>query len=253
LALFASARTSPDHIMTTSAQQRAKAPYWSWPGLIEGARLSVPLLPGMVVFAAAFGTIAAQKGLTLFETVLMNAIVFAGAAQLVAMEIWSGPLSFGTIISIAVVTAVVNARFVLMTASLRPWLGPLPAWQVYPALLLTTDATWIVGIRYHASGGTDASIYLGAGLALWALWVVTVIPGYLLGAVVVDPARFGFDLMLPIFFMAMLVQLWRGPRRAIGWAVAGGVALVASWLLPGWWFIVIGAVVGSIAGGFIDD
>jgi len=239
--------------MTTSTPHRAQAPYWSWPGLIEGARLTLPLLPGIVVFSAAFGTIAAQKGLTLTQLVLMNGIVFAGAAQLVALEVWTEPLALGTIVSLAVVTAIVNARFVLMTASLRPWLGPLPAWQVYPALLLTTDATWIVGARYHASGGADASIYVGAGLVLWAIWVAAAIPGYLLGAVFADPARFGFDLMLPIFFTAMLVQLWRGARRAIGWTIAGAVALAASWLLPGWWFIVIGAIAGSIAGGFIHD
>ena len=59
--------------------------------------------------------------------------------------------------------------------------------------------------------------------------------------------------MLPIFFAAMLVPLWRGPRRAIGWGIAGVVALVASQLVPGWWFIVIGAITGSIVGGFIDD
>jgi hypothetical protein len=29
--------------------------------------------------------------------------------------------------------------------------------------------------------------------------------------------------MLPIFFAAMFVPLWRGARRAIGWAVAGVV------------------------------
>jgi predicted branched-subunit amino acid permease len=239
--------------MTDSTQPRPSAPYWSLSGVLEGARLCAPLLPGTIVFATAFGTIAAQKGLTLTETVVMNLLVFAGAAQLVAIEIWSPPLTFGTVASLAIVTMIVNARFLLMTASLRPWLGPLPAWQVYPALLLTTDATWIVGVRYHANGGNDASIYVGAGLALWFLWVVTVIPGYFAGAIVSDPKRFGFDLMLPIFFMAMLVQLWRGPRRAIGWAVSGAVALAAAQVIPGWWFIVVGALAGSIVGGFIDE
>ena len=231
----------------------AQAPYWSLPGLVEGAWRTTPLLPGTVVFAFAFGTIAAQKGLTLTDAVLMNALVFAGAAQLVAIEVWTNPMTLGTIASIAALTAIVNARFVLMGASLRPWMGSLPAWQVYPPLLLTTDATWIVGMRYRAEGGGDASIYAGAGLALWALWTVAVVPGYLLGAFITDPARFGFDLTLPIFFVAMLVGLWRGRRRAIGWAVAGVVALAAAQLLAGWWFIVIGAVVGSIVGGFTDD
>lgn len=239
--------------MTMHPHESAQAPYWSWAGVVEGARRSAPLLPGTVVFAAAFGTLAAQKGISLTDTVLMNAIVFAGAAQLVAIEVWTDPLTLGTIASVAVLTAIVNARFVLMGASLRPWLGPLPAWQVYPALLLTTDATWIVGMRYRADGGSDASIYLGAGLALWAFWVAAVIPGYLLGAFITDPTRFGFDLTLPIFFVAMLIGLWRGPRRAIGWAVAGVVALAAWQLIAGWWFIVIGALAGSIVGGFVDD
>ena len=78
-------------------------------------------------------------------------------------------------------------------------------------------------------------------------------PGYLLGAFIADPKRFGFDLMLPIFFAAMFVPLWRGGKRAIGWAIAGLVALIVSYLVPGWWFIVVGALTGSIAGAFIDD
>src|SRR5215213_8649807 len=132
--------------MTTQSQS-AQAPYWSLPGLVEGAWRTAPLLPGTVVFAFAFGTIAAQKGLSLGDTVLMNALVFAGAAQLVAIEVWTNPMTLGTVASIAALTAIVNARFVLMGASLRPWMGSMPAWQVYPPLLLTTDATCIVGMR----------------------------------------------------------------------------------------------------------
>jgi predicted branched-subunit amino acid permease len=239
--------------MTTEPQRSAEAPYWSLAGLREGAWRAGPLLPGTMIFSTAFGALAAQKGLTLTDTVLMNVLVFTGIAQLLALEMWADPMTLGTIISVTTLTLVISARLILMGASLRPWMGPLPAWQVYPVLLLTTDANWIVAMRYRADGGGDASILAGAGLALWACWVGAVVPGYLLGAVMKDPKTFGIDLMLPIFFVAMLVQLWRGPRRAIGWVVAGVVGLIASFLLPGFWFIVVGAVVGSIAGGFVDD
>jgi predicted branched-subunit amino acid permease len=37
-------------------------------------------------------------------------------------------------VSLAVVTAIVNARFILMGATLRPWFGALPPWQAYAAL-----------------------------------------------------------------------------------------------------------------------
>ncbi len=151
------------------------------------------------------------------------------------------------------VTVTVNLRCVLMGASLRPWLGPLPAWQTYPALFFTTDAQWLIGMRYRAESGADASVFLGSGLIMWPMWVASTALGYWLGALVTDPKRFGFDLILPIFFAAMLVPLWRGPRRAIGWAVGGAVALVFAWLVPGWWFIVAGALAGSITAGFIDE
>ena len=96
-------------------------------------------------------------------------------------------------------------------------------------------------------------MFVGAGLALWVVWVASAIPGYLLGAFIADPKRFGFDLVLPIFFAAMFVPLWRGARRAAGWAIAGAVALAVSYVVPGWWFIVVGAFTGSIIGAFIDD
>ena len=238
--------------MTTQAKS-AQAPYWSLPGLALGARLCGAMVPGTVVFAAAYGTLAAQKGLTLTEAVLMSTLVFGGAAQLVALEVWANPLTLWTVVSLAVVTGIVNARFILMGATLRPWFGALPQWQAYAALNATVDATWLIAVRYRAEGGSDASVFVGAGIALWVVWVASAIPGYLLGAFIADPKRFGFDLMLPIFFAAMFIPLWRGVRRAIGWAIAGLVALAVSYLVPGWWFIVIGALTGSIVGAFIDD
>jgi hypothetical protein len=35
--------------------------------------------------------------------------------------------------------------------------------------------------------------------------------------------------------------------------VSGAVALVVHWLAPGWWFIIAGAVSGSICAGLMDD
>src|SRR5438045_2942596 len=52
-------------------------------GMRHGARLVLPVVPGITVFAAAFGTAAAQKGMSLLEAVLASALVYAGAAQLV--------------------------------------------------------------------------------------------------------------------------------------------------------------------------
>src|ERR1041384_5263319 len=150
--------------MTTHPHTRVEAPYWSLAGLAEGARRCGAMVPGTMVFAAAFGTLAAQKGLTLTEAVLMSALVFGGASQLVAMEVWATPLTLATVVSLAVVTAIVNARFILMGATLRPWLGALPPWQAYAALTGTVDATWLIAVRYRAEGGSDARFSSVRGL-----------------------------------------------------------------------------------------
>jgi 4-azaleucine resistance transporter AzlC len=237
----------------TDASNKPVSAYYSWAGMVEGARLAMPVMPGIVVFGMAFGALAAQKGLTLLEATLMSAVVYAGASQFVAIEMWPEIATLGGIAVMALVTATVNMRFILMTASLRPWFGTLPAWQSYPALFTVTDPGWLIAMNYHAKGGRDAAILVGGGLAFWLLWVAATIPGYLLGAMVSDQRAFGFDLILPAFFVVMLVPMWRGARQAIPWAIAGAVALIVAALVPGWWFIMAGSVAGGIAGGFIDE
>jgi predicted branched-subunit amino acid permease len=51
----------------------------------------------------------------------------------------------------------------------------------------------------------------------------------------------------------MLVSLWQGPRKSIGWAVGGAVAVLADLTLGGFWYVVLGGVAGSIAGGLADE
>ena len=228
-------------------------PFWSWAGLGRGAWLAAPALPGIVVFALAFGTLAAKRGLTLIEATMMSLIVFGGASQLAAMELWERPLTWTVVAALVLVTAAVNMRLLLMSASMRPWLGGMPAWQTYPALYFITDASWLMARRYRAEGGSDVSVFLGASLTLWATWVISTVPGYLIGELIVDPKRFGLDMVMPSVFVALLVPLWRGPRHMIAWAVAAAVALVVASLVSGWWFIIAGAVAGCIVGGFLDE
>jgi predicted branched-subunit amino acid permease len=232
---------------------RADTPYWSGAGFAEGLRLAVPAMPVMAMFGAAFGTFAAQKGLSLIEATLMSALMFAGASQFVAAEIWSEPKTVAGIIALVVIVSTVNMRFVLIGASLHPWLGGLPAWQTYPALSVLTEPGWLIATRYRAGGGADSAILLGSGIALWLIWIAATVAGYLAGALMTDPGRYGIDLVMPIFFIVLLVPLWRGPRFALPWAVAGATALLVAKLVPGSWYIIAGTVAGSIAGGFVDE
>lgn len=108
-------------------------------------------------------------------------------------------------------------------------------------------------MRYRAEGGNDAGVFLGGALVVWAAWLTSTTAGWLMGALVADPRAIALDLVLPIFFSAMLVPLWRGRRRALAWGIAGAVALATQHLVSGWWFVITGALAGSIAEGFAED
>jgi 4-azaleucine resistance transporter AzlC len=220
-------------------------------GVRQGFALTVPTLPGTIVFGMAFGAAASAKGLSLVEAAAMSAFVYAGMSQMVALEAWQATWTGSTALGVMMLTAVVNSRMMLMGAAIHPWLSGYSHRFNAAQLFLLTDANWIIGTRYHADGGRDAGILVGVGLALWLVWVGVTIPGYLLGALVTDPRAFALDLVMPIFFTVMLVPLWRGQRAAAPWAIAGVTALIAARLLPGHLFILVGALSGMLAGALI--
>jgi predicted branched-subunit amino acid permease len=57
---------------------------------------------------------------------------------------------------------------------------------------------------------------------------------------------------MPIFFGVMLVPLWKGAKPALPWLVAGLVSLIVHALVPGYLFIIAGALAGVIAGMLIE-
>jgi predicted branched-subunit amino acid permease len=223
-------------------------PQFTLAGCLQGARYTLPLLPGLSVFASAFGAAAVQKGLTLGQALGLSTFVFAGASQMVSLELWRAAWTPATILAIMTVTAVINARMILMGAAIQPWLAHEPKIRSAINLFFLTDANWLIGTRYYSEGGRDIGVLFGSGFTLWVAWIAATVPGYLAGALVSEPKRFGLDLVMPIFFAAMLVPLWKGFRPALPWAVAGAVALIVHAFVPGYAFIIVGALAGAVAG-----
>ena len=223
-------------------------------GLRLGITSVMALIPGVFAFGMSFGAVAAKTGLSLLDTCLMSGIVFAGAAQFVAISAWQSEWSFASALTICLLVGIVNSRLILMGASLRPYLSGVPPWQAYLLLALNTDASWIMLMRLEGKTAKgDVGVFLGAGVMLWLVWLASTIPGWWLGALVGDPKRYALDLVMIVFFACMLIPLWKGPRKARPWLMATLVALVTQALIPGQIYILLGALSGAIAGAFLDD
>lgn len=216
-------------------------------GAARGARAVLPIMPGAVAFGLVYGFLAGEKGLSALEIGLTSAIVFAGASQFLALELWAEPLP---IVSLVLGVLVINLRHMLMGPALLPWLAHLRPVQAYGSLFFMTDEAWGVSVAELRRGGRDAGHLLGAGLTLYGFWVGSTILGRLAGDMSWLIEDYGLDYLTTAFFVALLAAFWRGRGDLLPWLVAGGVAVAVKAWLPGTWYIILGALAGSLLGAW---
>ena len=222
---------------------------FTWRGMISGALACVPFLFGALGFGLAFGLAASEAGLGVAETVAMSALVFAGASQFTAIALWQDPVPALAVVSAA---ALVNARHLIMGATLAPWLGRLRRRASWTSLFFLVDETWALSLtrfkRAEIDDATvDAAFLLGGGLLMWLGWVSASFAGRAFGDVLVDPARFGLDYVGLALFLALMALFWTGRAMLVPWLVAAGVGIVAYQHLPLGWHALLGASAGAAA------
>ena len=210
-------------------------------GVVAGFRVAAPMAVSVAVYGVVFGVLARQVGMSLLETVLMNVIVFAGAAQLAALDSWVYPLP---IVTLVITVLLVNMRLIMLGAALRPWMQDLPNRMVYPTLHMLSDEAWAVAMTRYREGERDAGVVLGCNLAIFLAWNVSVVTGYLLGSQVGDPAALGLDFAFTAVFAAMLFGGYRSRYDLVPWSTSGLVAGLVWWFVPGTWYVIAGGVAG---------
>jgi len=226
---------------------------FSLPGLLAGFRNCLPVALGVAVYGILFGLLARQKGLTLVETQSMSLFVFAGASQLIALDLWSTNLSSGLpVLSLILTTLIVNLRHVLMGAALSPWLTRLTSGQAFGSLFFMTDESWALTLGRmiedkRLAREPDGAFLLGSGLCVYAFWNLSTALGHTLVRGLDDPAKYGLDFAFTAVFTALLVGLKPRRQDILPLIVATATALACARLLPGKWYILAGAVAGGLA------
>jgi 4-azaleucine resistance transporter AzlC len=201
---------------------------------------------GIVVSAVGFGFVyglaARDAGFSPVEALAMSALAFGGAAQFAAVGYVVGGLAWPGVV---LLTALLNARHLLYSAALAPWLRDRPfAERAVAAHLLTDEAFALSMTHFRRIGRADMWGYWVAGIgATFIPWNLATLAGVLVGGSIPEPERFGIDVIFPAAMVGLAVGLISGRREivaAIGGAAVGVVvALVA------------GPSIGIIAGGLV--
>jgi 4-azaleucine resistance transporter AzlC len=203
-----------------------------------------PLSLGVATYGVAFGLLAARQGLDALTTAIMSALVFAGSAQIVAVErlaAASGPW-------LAVIAGLaLNLRILLMTASLRQEFQGRPLWQQILGLHLTSDENWVLMHATRNRGKAAGYCYLvGGGSSLILSWIVATGLAAAFARYLPDLGRTGMDFAFTSAFILLLTSLWCGRQSISPWLISGLIA--AGWTL----FIPLdpsaGLICGALAG-----
>lgn len=216
-----------------------------------GARACIPICISVAAYGLVWGVLAGQAGMTVLEVALMSGLVFAGAAQFVAAELWTttAPLPVGALILAALI---VNLRFLLMTATLRPLFSKWPVWRAALSMWFVSDENWAMTMAEVAKGRGSAAFLLGGGAMAWLSWMASTLSGRLLGSGIDDPTRWGLDFAFTATFLALLLGTWRGRGDLVPWIAGALCAVIAARFIPGSWHILIGGLAGSFAGAVWD-
>ena len=203
----------------------------------------MPVIAAVVPFGAVYGAAAVSKGLTLFETMFMSSTVFAGASQMVAVDLLATPLPFWTIV---LSVFAVNFRHILYSASLGRKMYRFSPLCKALAFLLLVDPQWAVSEKRALSKPLTPRFYFGLALPLYLSWLLASGLGAAFGKLVTNPQAIALDFILPIYFIAILMSF----RQRYGWLpvvlVSGVAALLAYWTVGPPWHVASGAFAGIL-------
>ena len=194
-------------------------------------------------FGLVYGLAARSAGFSPIEASAMSVIVFAGAAQFAAVGYVLGGFSW---LGVVLLTAFLNARHVLYSAALAPYLGDQPRWRrAVLAHLLTDEAFALSLAHFRRLGRADPWGYWWAAIVTTFIpWNMATIAGVLLGGQIPDPSRFGLDVIFPAAMAGLAIGLVTGRRELVA-ALSGAVIGVAVGLA---WDPAAGILAGGLLG-----
>ena len=217
---------------------------------LAGCRDEAPLQLGVIPFGMLYGIGALAAGMPVWLAQLSSMLVFAGAAQLVIVQMLGAAAGA---LPIGLTAVLLNLRHMLYSASVAEHVRHLPRrWRVLLAYLLTDEAYAVAILRYARPAGEGPDLrhwyFLGCGLTLWGCWQLSTALGIAFGARI--PPEWDIDFAVPLTFIALLTLLVK-ERAGQAAALVAALAALALAALPFRLGLVLAIVLGLLAGAAV--
>lgn len=217
---------------------------------LYGMRAGLPVVLGYIPVGIAYAVMARQAGFTVLETCGMSLLVYAGAAEMMAVGMYA---QGAAVITIIITTFILNLRHIIMSTCVN---NKLKNVRTAPRLLAAFGVTDEAFALFTTTPQKQSTFpyFLGIALVTYASWNV----GSLIGA-------FASDLLPPIvtaslgislyaMFIGLLLPGLRGNARLLVLVVVTAVMnTVLSQFIDGSWSLIISTLVCAGIGVFFVD
>ncbi|WP_022851661.1 AzlC family ABC transporter permease [Limisalsivibrio acetivorans] len=221
--------------------------------ILTGVRSAFPIAAGYFPIAVSFGLTAVSAGLEPWLAVLMSLIVFAGASQFVAANLFAVGIGGWEIV---LTTFVLNFRHFLMSSSLSRRLSKdITRPRSAVAAFGITDETFAMASMRKEKVLPEGFLY-GLNFTAYAAWCSGTVAGVLAGSLLADSVKSALTFGLYALFIGLLVPEMKRTRPAVtagvsAMAVNGGMEIIGVTFLSAGWKIMIATVAGAMLAAFI--
>lgn len=214
------------------------------PDFLAGVRRSIPILISTAPFGLLYGAIAVDQGLTVWQASLMSLTIYAGASQLVGIDLFRHHAApWMVILSIFIV----NVRHILYSAAVGRRVGHFTPFQQAVGFFFLIDPQYAETERKaERDGHVSFAWFMGMALPVYVLWNIESVLGAAFGKLIPNPQALGIDFLLPLYFFGMVM----GFRKRALWlpvvAVSALVCVAALKLFGPPWHVSLGALAGVV-------
>ena len=219
--------------------------------VIDGFRDGFPIALGYFPIAMAFGLLSRETGLGLLETLAFSFIVFAGAAQFIAVSMIAAGIGG---LEIVIATLFLNFRHFLMSASLsakmhieHQWMRPLISFFV-------TDESF--SVASFAEGKLTSNYMIPMALTAYFGWGIGTGVGFIAGSILQSLLQKAMGIGLYVMFVALLAPEIEKSSKVVVLSLAAGIGNAGLRFIigvPQGWSIILSIIIVAIIGVLIYD
>jgi 4-azaleucine resistance transporter AzlC len=170
-----------------------------WKGQVDMLPLNLAVIPWGILC----GSLAVQNGFSPLEAQLMSLLVFAGSAQLVAIELIAKNTPLLTLL---ITVFIISARHFLYGLSVRHKVIAQPLKTRLPISFVLTDELFAFSHHPKAYQTKARLLYaLSAGFSFYVFWNIWTLIGVIAGSLLPDLTHLGLDFAIAATFIALVI------------------------------------------------